>query len=451
MGDSKTIYELSLKLFSDFAAEEMLHENNLKGLLNEDVSNSDLNKLRKSILDNQRLVKDNLDMSKQTGMKYFAEYNTKLLNALKEAGKIVSELDFEAEPAGMVDKIKAAFGKAAKVGDLLKTVTSLLNQANVVSVAMAEALDKITTNLEGKDIPEETLLKDLPEDKLGVAPAQLATAVRDLIKKAVDKPKGMMGKLKGFFKKQSTAMMEVLVGSDIEVDSNRLAKDIMGLTYGQLKGNSETATASAESASDAGLEGEALKSVATGDVEEPKQETESETSSEETSSEEPAPEKPEEESDPGSQIKAVAGEAGSTQMSPKDAVSKALDDWENSLAKSSRETLQRKKRNVALKDAVFSGIDKGKAAVQKAVAKAVKDWRSENEESLIKSKRFAKKNFDTLQQLIPQLAAEILAQTKESAQTKLTKGQVKRYVFKRLNKAVNQKIMYETWIKNASL
>ena len=449
MGDSKTIYELSLKLFSDFAAEEMLHENNLKGLLNEDVSNSDLAKLRKSILDNQRLVKDNLDMSKQTGMKYFAEYNTKLFNALKEAGKIVSEIDLESEPSGMIDKLKAAFGKAAKVSDLLKTVASLLNQANVVSTAMAEALDKITTNLEGKDIPDETQLKNLPEDKLGVAPAQMATAVRDLIKNAVNKPKGMMGKLKGFFKKQSTAMMEVLVGSDIEVDANRLAKDIMGLTYGQLKGNSETATSTAESTADAGLEGEALKSVATGDVEEPKQETES--GGEEAASDEPGPEKPEEESDPGSQIKAVAGEAGSTQMSPKDAVSKALDDWENSLAKSSRETLQRKKRNVALKDAVFAGIDKGKAAVQKAVAKAVKDWRAENEESLIKSKRFAKKNFDTLQQLIPQLAAEILAQTKESAQTKLTKGQVKRYVFNRLNKAVKEKIMYETWNKNASL
>ena len=105
-----------------------------------------------------------------------------------------------------------------------------------------------------------------------------------------------------------------------------------------------------------------------------------------------------------------------------------------------------------MKDAIFTGIDKGKEAVEKAVAKAVKDWRSEHEETLIKSKRFAAKNFDSLQQLIPQLAAQVLAQTKESRKRKITTSEIKKFVNKKLDDAFypNNRL-YETWQKNAGL
>jgi len=158
------------------------------------------------------------------------------------------------------------------------------------------------------------------------------------------------------------------------------------------------------------------------------------------------------ESDPSAKIKAVASAASSKPMSPKDAVSKALSDWEGSLSGSSQKSLKAKNRGGKLKDAVFTGIDKGKKAVQRAVAKAVKDWRSENEEVLIKSKRFAKKNFDSLQQMIPALAAQVLAQAKESRQRKLTTVEIKNFVYNRLDEKFNvSNKLFETWQKNAGL
>ena len=162
--------------------------------------------------------------------------------------------------------------------------------------------------------------------------------------------------------------------------------------------------------------------------------------------------KPETEADPTAKIKAVASAASSKPMSPKDAVSKALTDWESSLSASSQKSLKAKNRGGKLKDAVFTGIDKGKKAVERAVAKAVKDWRSENEEVLIKSKRFAKKNFDSLQQMIPALAAQVLAQAKESRQRKLATVEIRNFVYNRLDEKFNvSNKLFETWQKNAGL
>ena len=71
---------------------------------------------------------------------------------------------------------------------------------------------------------------------------------------------------------------------------------------------------------------------------------------------------------------------------------------------------------------------------------------------MIKSKRFAKKNFDSLQKMIPDLAAQVLAQTKESKQRKITKSEIRRFVYKRLNeKFSTTNKLFETWQKNAGL
>ena len=51
----------------------------------------------------------------------------------------------------------------------------------------------------------------------------------------------------------------------------------------------------------------------------------------------------------------------------------------------------------------------------------------------MKSKRFAKKNFDSLENIIPQLVGAMLKKTSES-RVKLTRGMVHRTVFKYLDK-----------------
>ena len=71
--------------------------------------------------------------------------------------------------------------------------------------------------------------------------------------------------------------------------------------------------------------------------------------------------------------------------------------------------------------------------VEDAIRSAMSDWRSEHEETLIKSRRFAKKNFDTLEQTVPQLAAFMIKKVNES-RGKLTKSKIRKSVFNLLNK-----------------
>ena len=71
--------------------------------------------------------------------------------------------------------------------------------------------------------------------------------------------------------------------------------------------------------------------------------------------------------------------------------------------------------------------------VEKEVSNAIGTWRKEHEETLVKSKRFAKKNFDQLQTLIPQLASTMLKKSNESSR-RLTRSAIHKSVYKFLDK-----------------
>ena len=438
MKNSKIIYEIALKAFPDFAAQESLNEVTVVGILNEDLSNSDVKKLRGVILETSKAVKQALAVAKDFNMKSLVRYFENLLKSLSESLKLASELDLEDNPTDILSKISDFFnGNPAKVSDALQVVMNLENKASVALNAVADSLDFVLDNLEGKGIDGETSIKDISQESLGVPVAKFQKAIANKIRIAIKKPEGFMGKISKFFGKDtSLKQLEIALGADVELDPELVSKDIMNLTYSKLKGTASESQEAAKSATDSRLESSTAENIA---------------SSEGSDSEE-GKQPGEESTDPTSEIKAVAAEAESNNLSPKDAVSKALDDWEKSLSPSSQQTIRRKKRNVALKDAIFTGIDKGTVAVKKAVAKAVKDWRTENEEVLIKGKRFAKKNFDSLEQLIPALTAQVLAQTKESKQRKITVLEIKNFVFKRLNSEFNPgNLLHEKWVKNAGL
>ena len=141
------------------------------------------------------------------------------------------------------------------------------------------------------------------------------------------------------------------------------------------------------------------------------------------------PEDPEVESSPEEEIKAAPRD-----VPPGEAIGQALDDWEKSLSKSSQETINRKNRLQALKDVINASLEGAAQRAAKHVKTAIKKWRSEHEETLITSKRFAKKNFDTLSELIPQLVAAIMAKKAESAGNLITVGSIHRSVYRHLNK-----------------
>lgn len=129
---------------------------------------------------------------------------------------------------------------------------------------------------------------------------------------------------------------------------------------------------------------------------------------------------------------AVKGEVGQSQT-PKDAAFGALDAWTTGLSATSQKSLTAKNRIGDLKDVIGMALDDSAKAVEGEVAAAIQAWRDDHEETLMKSKRFAKKNFDALQQLIPKLASTMLQKSNESV-LKLTRGNVRKIVFEFLNR-----------------
>lgn len=134
-----------------------------------------------------------------------------------------------------------------------------------------------------------------------------------------------------------------------------------------------------------------------------------------------------------SELEAAAQEAAESEDPPGVAISKALDDWAAGLSKTSQGALNQAGRLDGLKDSVNASLEALADVVVQEVEKAVQQWRAEHEETLMRSKRFAKKNFDSLENLIPQIAAAMLKKTNES-NVKLTKGTIKKSVYKFLNK-----------------
>ena len=156
--------------------------------------------------------------------------------------------------------------------------------------------------------------------------------------------------------------------------------------------------------------------------------------------EEAAEEDPEIAADPTEEIKAAA-DAG---LDAKDSVAKALEDWAASLSKTSQDSLTKKKRAQSLQDAIFGAIDSAGEKIETAVAAAVASWRSENEETLLKSKRFAKKNFDSLEELIPKLAAAVLTKANENHVRRLTYTSIRKTVYNYLDRKFSEEpILHE--------
>ena len=159
---------------------------------------------------------------------------------------------------------------------------------------------------------------------------------------------------------------------------------------------------------------------------------------EEREADEPPPadeeEAAEEQEEAQSELEGAVQDAAGSEEGPGAAIMAAIDGWYDGLSPTSQKSMDSKDRIGGLKGNLQDAIEGAAETLAKAVGDAVAKWRSEHEETLIKSKRFAKKNFDSLQDLIPQLASELLAKTNEAGVKKLTRGMVNRFVFKALDR-----------------
>ena len=133
-----------------------------------------------------------------------------------------------------------------------------------------------------------------------------------------------------------------------------------------------------------------------------------------------------------SELESAAQDAAGQEVPPGVAIAQALDNWAGGLSDTSQKSLQAKGRMDGLKDVINQALEKAASAIESEVASAVDIWRKEHEETLIKSKRFAQKNFDSLSELIPQIAAQMLKVTSEN-NLRLTRGMVRRSVYKYLD------------------
>lgn len=468
--NSENLYEIALKISNDKTLLEYSMKNHsVYGLLMEALEDADIEKLRSAVNSASSAVDQNLKIANSMKLSSLVNYFTSLKGVLKKADGLVSKLDLS-DPDSMLKQVQGFFGKKVDTARALQSVIDLQNKSNTASATLNNALELILKNLDGKDIGDDVSLDSLDKEKHGLTSDDLKSGVSKAFKGS--KPKGFMAKLGSLLGKSKIAQIP---GAEAIEDfpADKLADDFMALSYGQLKQLKDASQKTAAVAEKSKVPTDAIKAIQSDAVESAKGGDEAKEEKSEEKGEEPSEEKggepsgekgeepkeseappknPAQESDPAKEIKAAAAAVKSKPMSPKDAVSKALSDWESSLSKSSQDTLKRRNRNQELKDGIFTGIDKGKVAVQRAVSKAVKDWRASHEDALIKSKRFAKKNFDSLQKMIPDLAAQVLAQTKESRQRKITKSEIKKFVYKRLNeKFSSSNNLFETWQKNAGL
>lgn len=141
----------------------------------------------------------------------------------------------------------------------------------------------------------------------------------------------------------------------------------------------------------------------------------------------------EEQANAAEELEAAAREEAGEAQTPASAVIGAIDGWFDGLSDTSKKSLQAKDRIGGLKSALSGSFDNLAKVVEKEVSKAIGNWRKEHEETLTKSKRFAKKNFDQLQSLIPQLASTMLKKSNES-NVRLTRSAVHKSVYKFLDK-----------------
>ena len=152
--------------------------------------------------------------------------------------------------------------------------------------------------------------------------------------------------------------------------------------------------------------------------------------------------------DPASDPSAAVKQAAKEPEAPGVAIANALDAWKDGLASSSQKTLMAQNRFSDLKvgiDDTLSGMSK---AVEKQVRNAIKKWKKkhvEPEESpLNKKKQFSLKNWDSLEELIPQLASTMMQKKNEST-GRFTAGTIHRAVYRYLDDTyLNNDVIFES-------
>lgn len=351
---------------------------------------------------------------------------------------------------GLSKKVEEVNTKLANAG---KASASIVAAAGAFMQNLGPVIDKVPD--EDKELPLEELANKYADDdnvkfpdintlKKGAAKAVAVPPwYQQAFKGGMDAAKSEAG---GFFAAVGSFFKGIFGSKDTGIDPNTFAEELVKCTPEELTevaGEMEkvqagfeeaiTDSAAATTSAQAGAEQAANPEAAEGEEADPAVEKElgAPPAKEEEAEEEQAAAEDE--------LKSAAEEAAGETTSPADAAMGAVQGWYDGLSDTSKKTLDAKDRIGGLKTGIQASLDGAADAISKVVAKAVKKWRSEHEETLLKSKRFAKKNFDSLEQLIPQLAGAMVAKANES-RSEWTVQKVERVTYNYLNRQFRESL-----------
>lgn len=372
-------------------------------------------------------------------------------NDIPDVGDLAS-MAIKGDAKGLSKKVEDVNTKLANAG---KASASIVSAAAAVMQNLAPVLKNVPD--EDQELPLEELANKYAEDdkikfpdidtlKKGAAKAVTVPPwYQQAFKGGMDAAKSEAG---GFFAAVGSFFKGIFGSKDTGIDPNTFAEEMVKCTPKELtevSGEMEkvqagfeeaiTDSAAATTSAQAGAEQAANPDAGKEDGAESDPGLEKELGAPPAKKEEAE----EEQATAEEELKAAAEEAASETTSPADAAMGAVQGWYDGLSDTSKKTMDAKDRIGGLKTGIQTSLDGAADAISKVVAKAVKKWRSEHEETLIKSKRFAKKNFDSLEQLIPQLAGAMVAKANES-RSSWTVEKVERITYNYLNRQFRESL-----------
>lgn len=424
-------------------ANASLKEGSIKHLIVEEIGKADIESVRKvadtakNSLKKLRSYMDQLQLQDELQPLY--DYTTALEGALDKTSKELANVSFD---SGV---LSGFFGKKLSLPQITSAAIKLNTKAVDFGRGFLKSMEKIRKDLAPilKDADSEQTLADAIDADSTVDLKKISNGLEAELTKSFGGT--LFKKVKGFFSqavtgKEAKIMSDPMLNIDMKALAKTTADALVNAKIENLLGKAPPKPPPEEAIT--GLEDE-MKNVATDD--------DAKASEAEKSEGEPeATESPEEAE---SELENAVKNAASDSESPKDAAFDALTNWVNSLSPTSQKSLQTKNRIGDLKDMIGMALDDSAKAIEGEISAAIQAWRSDHEDDLIKSKRFAKNNFDSLEKLIPQLASVMMKKAAESRKG-LSRSHVRRFVFSYLDRYVQNRLDEQNmsrWQKMAGL
>ena len=410
--------------------DQMLESKSIKSLIVEKVSEEDIASVRKS-LDKTKIAIDALiiytdKLQLQQELKPMYDYLDGLSGALEKASKELANVSFD------TGAVSSFFGKAVSLPQITRGAVTLATKAVDFGRGFQGAMGKIRSQLIPilKDADKEATLVNAIAADPDLDLEKIVNSVKETLKDSMGGT--FLKKVGNFFNKAMSGKEKAIMSSPaLDVDMGELASkigdEIVNAKIINLLGKAPPPPPAADTVTDLAdeMQGAAEAEPAPEDPD---------AATENPDAAEGEPEDPEA---VNADLEDAVRAAKENSASPLDGALDAIDGWVGSLSNSSQKAIKGAGRLDSLKDGIKTKLDASADVVGTAVEEAILDWISQNEETLIKSKKFAKKNFDSLKTLVPKLAKFMLKQTKESSHI-LTKADVHRFVSSYMNRVYKQ-------------